>query len=1255
MLERATGYFETAGRRFLRDSTAGIQTRQSISRHFWKHNTGGDATHWFLAFTHPPDQPTNLISNISPRSRSPADSNLPFLDFLYPPTPQQSNKFRLCRLPKRVGLRRRKRTISSLRRTYVSEASSLTKPVELDYQPQGTHLEQDNHTYASPKPIKATEDLWKHLRARRRKPKHFDNAWVLFIAAGRPREALSELCACLSKSSKPTDLDRAWEAFSELQNPSDEDFLNITHSQLQSQEPKKLVEICSYALKMRRGRPIFALSFTHFLRAHEWALAEKIWILRSQFNDEQDAQIVLPNNEIRIAPEEIEGLMTYLMEKKSASDFDPQNLRDVTEFLLGRMSTSLNMLKDTPMDVLNTIMQKSRRLGLSSLQHYVNIIETLQSSTARLDFARSLIFYHQMRVFFYKQLRTHDVHYHARKELLSRQLKVLIHFEMAENVLYFLNELTHFYGKPNIQQYKDVMNMFARSGDVSQVTLVFNKLVADYGKPKSRKLLIPLLHVHAVLGNVPETFNQFQRIQAEFHLEPNTVCWNVVLTAYAAKEDLAGAFSHFSKMVQAGVQLNSHTFGIMMSLCANRGDIAAVRQLLQQAEEKKVPVTMTMLGTVAQAYISSGRVDLAEQLAMTCLDSKVEGSPMQLLNTLLMQYAYRIDHQSFKRVMEHMDRAGFTPDATTHAADLLRMSLIGSADKARRTLRRMHKSGVIHATEVHYAIVLLGFIKVRNLQMAQALLREIYSRFPDSGIASSIRNFEAAIHVNSKSTQHEKRLKTAEEVLLKSISERGLTSLVSMLPSAAGRKETIAKSFDTWNHEYLIKRYGSKGAMDLAREMFERYMPTSAEDGGENMPTPIRLISAMMITHSRADQHQEVDECWKLAMSSAIKLASRINVEPLLRSLASDGKPVSEEDLFSDSSLFLPMADKNRAPVDNVAEGHKSEIIPARRFTLSKPLNIYMRSLAYRDKLPKIAQVVAEVQAAGFELSTFNWTTYVQMLADSDKFANVSEAFRLNEEIFMPNWPGWKRLKRGQTYKPPGTPRGVYLLENPSEPEHSKHFLGRKATKYWSGVAPEFMQPTYKMVVYLAAALEQIRETTITKGGHQLDDLFAIAPMTVEAISKMPYLRDWFQGILIRKRERQSEKERKPFPRGRGIAEGGILGSPSRLRRRKTVDTLKGHESDKLLNQKAAKLGTKAKTQPNLLSRTPGAKKWENLLKREDMLDFQTQLGYQKTHSRRLSSLKVPRPTPRKPNFRKVSFRRRILRQTPSQKSNPET
>lgn len=1253
MLERATGYFETAGRRFLRDSTTGIRTRKSICRHFWKPNPGGDATHWFLAFTHPPDQSANLISNISPRSRRPADSNLPLLDFLYPSTPQESNNLRLCRLPKRVGLRRRKRTLTSLRRTYVSEASSLTKPVELDYQPQETHPEQGNYTHASSKPIKATEDLWKHLRTRRRKPKHFDNAWVLFIAAGRPREALSELCACLSKSNKPTDLERAWQVFSELHNPSEDDFHNITHSQLQSQEPKKLVEICSYALTMRRGRPSFALSFTHFIRAHEWALAEKIWVLRSEFNDEQNAQIISPKRDLRIAPEDLENLMTYLVQQKTASGFDTGNLRDIAEFLLGRMSTSLHMLKDTPMEVLNTILQKSRHLGLSSLQHYVNIIETLQSSTARLEFARSLIFYRQMRVLFYKELRKHDAQFHGRKKLLSRQLEVLIHFEMSENVLFFLNELTHFYGKPTIQHYKDVMNMFACSGDVSQVNLVFDKMVADHGKPKSRKLVTPLLHVHAVLGNVPETLNQFQRIQTEFHLEPNTVCWNIVLSAYATKEDLAGAFSQFSKMVQAGVQLESHTFGIMMGLCANRGDIAAVRQLLQQAEEKKVSVTMTMLGTVAQAYISSGRVDLAEQLTLTCLNSKIEGSPMGLLNMLLMQYAFRIDHQSFKRVMEHMDRAGLTPDATTHAADLLRMSLIGSVDKARRTLRRIHMSGVTHATEIHYAIVLFGFIKVRNLQMAQVMLREIKSRFPDSGIALSIRNFEAAVNVNSKSTRHDERLQRAEDVLLKSMSQRGFTALLSKLPSAAGRKDAIAKSFDTWNHEYLIKRHGSKGAMDLAREMFERHMPTSSQGEGESIPTPIRLISAMMATHSRAGQYQEVDECWKLAMSSAIKLASRINVEPLLRSLTSDGNPVSEGDLFSDSSLLLPVADKNKPSLGNVANGHKSEIIPARRFTLSRPLNIYMRSLAYRDKLPEIAQVVAEVKAAGFELSTFNWTTYVRMLADSDKFASVSEAFRLNEELFMPNWPGWKRLRKGQVYKPPGTPRGVYLLENPTEPEQSKHFLGRKAAKYWAGIAPDFMQPTYKTVVYLAAALEQIRETTIARGGHQLDDLFAIAPMTVEAISKMPYLKDRFQGVLIRKRERQSEREPKPFPRGRGIAEGGILGSPSRLRRRKAVETLKEHESDKPLKQQPAKRHTRAKTQPNLLSR-PGAKKWESLLNREDMLDFQSQVGFQKTHRKRLSRVKVRRPTPRKPIIRKSS-RRRILQRTPSQQSSSET
>lgn len=1233
MLERATGYIETAGRRFLRDPSGAIQARRCLSQHFWKHNIGGDAGHLLSALTQQPDQSSSLVQRSSRRNQSSNDANLPFLDFLYPLRAQELTTLRLSRLPKRVGFRRRKRTPTGLRRTYVSEAlpaSQSQNAGQQDVAPQkDTQLDNipvEDDTNETVRPVQAINKLWKHLKAPVKNSDSYEIAWVIFLSAGRPPEALSEACAYFSRSNKPVNQDRAWEIFSEMKDPSGDDFHNITHSQFQ-RNPKKLMQICHLALKFKRSRSTFALCFIHFMNNREWKLAEKVWILRSKFNDKEKGEIIPATWNLGISPETILELMTSL---EGDVETRSRNLSKIAEFLLGRFSTSLWMLKDPPMETVSAILEKSYSLGFLTLRHYDNIIRTLQSATVKADFTRSIICYRQMRLHFSKKLK--------KCSFLPRQLELVVQFQMSSHVDYFLDEIAHFFGKPSLQHYRTVLNLFGRSGDVSKVHSVFDRLLADHGNPKSRKLVAPVLLAHAEIGDVPGALAQFQRMQTEFRLEPNTVCWNIVLTAYVNANDLEGVSTQFSKMAQAGVKPDSHTFGILMGICANRGDVPGVRRLLQQAEERRVPITIVMLGTVAQAYISSGRVDLAEQLANQCLNMKLDGSPMRTWNSILMQYAFRIDHGAFKRVSQRMEEAGLKPDAMTHAADLLRLALIGSAEKARMTLRRLHKEGSVHATEVHYAIVLLAYVKQRNLPMALQILQEAVARFPESGLAMTLKNFEAEIapdldmaKENGLDLTAEERLKRVEILLIESIANRNITALASTLSSDAP-KNGVASSFTSWSHEYLIRQYGANGAIELARGLFDKHLvdrqADSHSNGQSTPPAPLRLINSIMTANLSAGQFKEVDECWKLALESGIKEASRLHVDEQV-----------EQHLKLEKSSTEP-------PSPNPAEPTKIEIIPARRFALSQPLSIYMRSLSARNEPERIADVVAEVEEIGFELSTFNWTIFVRMLSESDNFELVSEAFRVHEKRFMPNWPGWNRLKNGQLFKPSGTPRGTYLLENPNAPEQSKHYLGREAGKYWSNVAPEFLQPSYLTVVYLSAALERMRNLSVVRGGTELDQLFHLAPQTLEAISKMPYLRDKFQGTMVRERSEAPEKEPQPLLDVK-VARGGILGPGVKPRRLHAVnpaefdesvdaqeeaaeqpsgepisDPKQAGESVEAPKKKEKKAPAKPRIDPHQLAANAMAEQWQDILTPEELSDFQAQSRYNRTR---------PRPEPHKP------------------------
>jgi pentatricopeptide repeat-containing protein PET309 len=84
------------------------------------------------------------------------------------------------------------------------------------------------------------------------------------------------------------------------------------------------------------------------------------------------------------------------------------------------------------------------------------------------------------------------------------------------------------------------------------------------------------------------------------------------------------------------------------------------------------------------------------------------------------------------------------------------------------------------------------------------------------------------------------------------------------------------------------------------------------------------------------------------------------------------------------------------------------------------------------------------------------------------------------------------------------------------------------------------MHPTYNVMIYLAAALIEFQERSISDGGAQMRALLSAAPQTIRAIGEMPHFREKFQGVLIRRQVLQGDKTKKP--REPYVWTGGILG-----------------------------------------------------------------------------------------------------------------
>ncbi|KAJ5498030.1 hypothetical protein N7453_007081 [Penicillium expansum] len=1154
MLERATSCLENAGRRFLQDSNGVIRNRSCLSDHFWKHNgAGADAPQWFIALLQASGQRLSPILSSQHESRESSDGLGTSLEFLYPRQAQILIASRLPRSQNRTVFRSRSNlgfsrsyvSISSLQQATSKTSSTHKSTSERARGPQGAEsLDKDGEASAT---------LQAFLQ---KNGTEYDKAWVLYVAAGYPSKLTPALCAYMSKSSQKKNQKLAFDLFKRIspKDRTESDFKNIIRSRLLSlpeQKPLYLKSICRDAISTPFARDVISLGLLHMVANRQWTSISLLWtsLLETPENERPPLESLLDQLDRFHFPEY--SFARHLLDLGKYLSTDNKNVtaseKDFACRLFEHFVNSTDMVKLTPISTVILLLRRYSPFGSVANKHYCQLINFFLQSEQRSEFVSCILIYRDLRLNFPDA--------RVPVEIIHSIMKSLVKFKMTDSIPYFLDEEAHFSGskRPSIDSYGGAMNAISKIGDVRTVQHLFDRFLADHGNPKSQRSVTPLLAVHARLGDVRETRLQFDRIPTEFGLPLNTVCWNILLLAHATAKDLSGAISAFSEMRENHVPPNSYTFGTLMGIFAQRGDIEAIRRLLKEAQKSRVSITRPMLDTAVQAYCKNGQLGHAEELVASSWNLAVGGSPLRMWNFLLMRYAFRVSKFSFRRVLDRMGQLGLKPDDMTYAAIMLAYVYAKQVDRAQTTLRQMHEAG-FEPTEYHYSILLLGYVKQRNRDMVHVISREMQARFGQLGMEASLLNLRMQI---TRDLGNAKFLQTPVEDIVLENAEKTLSESIAQFnahPSPAdsrlsGSLEGFAlESFTATHYERLVDAYGTEAGAERALQAFNRYMQsrrTAGSSDGDGLESlPIEFVTATMKAYSKAQNHQKVEECWVSIMANVSKTAGTCDLDKIL----SARSPMS--------TLSGPVESRLPSILSmSTIQAEKSKIIPAQRFILDQPLSLQLASLGQRGMFERVHQVVAEVQAAGFALSGFNWSNYVRVLAKSDNFPDNVEAFRLFEEKFIAHFPGWSWFLKGYGVRPINAPVTILHLEGRSGITKSRRMMGKAARRHWRQIEPDYMHPNYATMVQLAAALQRLRQSSIVEGKERLATIYEIAPQTVDALAAMPYVADKLQGTILRGNEAKSDTPPRP-PRVFSMR-SGVLGPSSDMHERRFSDATK--------------------------------------------------------------------------------------------------
>ncbi|KAJ9659830.1 hypothetical protein H2198_002899 [Neophaeococcomyces mojaviensis] len=711
---------------------------------------------------------------------------------------------------------------------------------------------------------------------------------------------------------------------------------------------------------------------------------------------------------------------------------------------------------------------------------------------------------------------------------------------------YLLREFgLHCTDQETIPAYQRVLTLCARQGQVDAVEQFLQAYISTYGKPRSLAMLSPLIHVQAVSGDHANARKQFDRLKDEFGLKPNQICWNMLLLAHARSDDDSSAFEIFEEMLASGVDPDSYTYGTLLSICASHADTDAAVELLAEARDFGIPITVPMVGSVVEACLSNDDERQALGFVHAATTSGTQESLTWLWNILLKYYSFKGDTNAMLQVRKRMADFAIKADDMTYAA------LIGDLVSRRRTieaiqmLREMHFQEGLPVTLFHYSIILQGLVMEGNRDMSIVIYNEIKLRFPRLSASADVALLSLQSQRDSLSSSNGRN-------------SHSLNFLSTLLAEASRQTESLAALGRTirsktpkavWFQifENLLTSLIRNGSYDQAEMLLENLESSNWSEGKPKESDGItgNLLLVRMDLAVARQRWDAVGDIWQSLFKDAKRKHQPVKLPtPRVQALASDPESLDAE--------AQNLIDGNMEGATKKSHNEPSQPVQRSwRFSLSGPLNRYMSSMAQRGQLDDLWRFMREeFQPAGFQLSGRNWNKYIQLLCNSEDFRHKIAAFKWMEKMFINRAQSWKLVTRGLLRQK----QTRHVLEasckdkRPVLQKHNSYNVTKR--ERLMRLQPERKIPTYLTFVYLADVLQQAAERARSGKHGLMQQIGSVADKTKRFLQQMPYLKDRFQGTLLRKLPARPDDKARPrselFFR-KSTVSGGILGSRSPL------------------------------------------------------------------------------------------------------------
>ena len=515
--------------------------------------------------------------------------------------------------------------------------------------------------------------------------------------------------------------------------------------------------------------------------------------------------------------------------------------------------------------------------------------------------------------------------------------------------------------------YHKFLAFYAGRGDAKTVIRLWDEYKKHYHMAKKdRVALSALMHAYAVRGEVENARQALDSSCQEFGREPRTVEWNVLLNAHAKAWDFEGARSTFAEICEAG-KADTYSFGTFMNMAGSRGDIHMCLDLYKTAREMGIEPDVPMVDSLIEAYCQNDQFSKAERLCDRITgEGQVKGNYTLLWNTLLLHYANRRDLTNVNRVLERMAELNITYDTQTYEYLLQALVYCRQSHHALRLVRVALEEHVFEPTLNHYLLLMTAFIRTREPHMALKV-GEMIRNMDDSGTADRMTKVIDALGRWEQIPHKARQGKSAEQYVQ--------TAFQVFQQSLGREKRTVRDDRRSTARQYSQMIFLLTQMRDFAgvKDIIALYKKEFPKDSSPQT-LPLKLLSSMMLADFYENNFDQVKSTWDLILERSKPLGKS---SPTRSSEGSNG-------------------------------------VPSWCYILSDPLKTIQRVYLAEEDADGLLKTVAQVRELGFELDAKNWNYHVQALA---RLKRWKEAFSICEDVLMPQWTGWKRVRMRENTK----------------------------------------------------------------------------------------------------------------------------------------------------------------------------------------------------------------------------------------------